>query len=301
MQIKIRRMTLSDFILNHFYRIRFWFFRNFWRSKLSNSSSRNKEGWDITFEDEFDEVSWNKSGTNKKWKIGEGWGSFHHSKPNVYYGPPELVPNSSCAKFTVKYNPKEFDRQGEHYKIPFEVSLLSTQKSFKQQYGRWECRCTFPKEPWTWPAFWTWGSTWPPEIDIWEPRGGKDGKRIGRNMINLHFGKTEDGTKGSSKGWPYWIEKEPTGKFHEFVCIWTPDKIEIYTDGIKIYRFTLKETLKWFNAETALQWIVINHSLSAGFTTEDAIPPAEWEDHILPKDYTSEFLVDYIRTYKNKE
>lgn len=287
MQIKIRRMTLTDLILNYFYRVRFWFFRNFCKKKLSNQSPTYKEGWDITFEDEFNEVSWGKSESDK-WLIGEGWGLFHPDKPNVWYGPPELIENSSCAKFSVKYNPRLFPddyRTGNPILIPGEVSLLSTQKSFKQQYGRFECRFTLPQEPYTWPAFWTWGSTWPPEIDIWEPRGGDDGSLIGRNVINLHYGKTSDGTKSSSRGWKYWITRKPkAGKFHELACEWGPDKIEVFQDGIKVYRFTLKETLEWFNAETAKQWIVINHSVQASFSPDE--------------NYHSEFLVDYIRAYK---
>ena len=95
-------------------------------------------------------------GSGKKWKIGEGWGAFHPDKMNVYYGPPEIIPNTSTAKFTVKHKPKTFVYQGQDVEIPFQVSLLSSQKSFKQQYGRWECRCTIPFNPWVWPAFWMW-------------------------------------------------------------------------------------------------------------------------------------------------
>ena len=66
------------------------------------------------------------------------------------------------------------------------VSSLS-QKSFKQQYGRFECRMTIPHEKYVWPAFWMWGSTWPPEIDVHELYGGKDGKKAGRQEMGLHY------------------------------------------------------------------------------------------------------------------
>jgi len=302
-QIIIRRMTLGDFISNIFFKIRFWFYRNFYKIKLKNSSPINKEGWELTFEDEFDIETWSPSGDNTKWKIGEGWGAFHPDKPNVYYGAPEIIPNSSLAKFTVKYNPKTFSndqRTGNPITIPFEVSLISSQKSFKQQYGRFECRMTLPFDKAAWPAFWTWGSTWPPEIDILESTGGMDGKNVGKNKFNLHYGFTKDNTKDSLRGWGIWVQKKPATMFHEFVCIWSDKKIELFTNGIKVFRITNKKTLNWFNVETAKQWVVVNHSLQNGFTTEDANPPAQWENHILPKNYTSEFLVDYVRVYKNK-
>jgi len=285
MQIKIKSMTLLDLIINIFYRVRFWFYRNFYKKKLKNSSSTEKDGWNITFKDDFDKETWSTSGENTKWVIGEGWGLFHPNKLNTYYGAPEIISNTSTAKFTVKHNPRTFNWEGKDLSIPFETSLLSTQLSFKQRYGRWECRCTIPFEPTVWPAFWMWGSTWPPEIDVFEFMNGSEGKKAGIQAINLHFGTDVDGNRSNMGGWEICIQKKPEVKFHEFVCVWSPDKIEFITDGIKVMRFTLKETLEWFNKNTAEMWVIISHSIQS-----DIIPN---------QDFTSEFLVDYIRVYKN--
>ena len=213
MQIIIRRMTLTDLIFNIFYKIRFWFYRNFRKKKLKNISPANKPGLELTFDDDFNKVSWSTT-SDTKWLSREGWGSFHPDKTSVHYGPPELLYGTSYAKFTVKYNPRTFPddhRTGNPITIPFEVSLLSTQKSFKQQYGRFECRCTIPFDPGVWPAFWMWGSTWPPEIDVFELYGNKDGKSAGKQCINLHYGHDEDGTRSSTKSWDVWVQKKPKG------------------------------------------------------------------------------------------
>lgn len=290
-QITIRRMTLTDLILNIFFKIRFWFYRNFYKKKLKNISPLEKENLEITFEDDFNEKSWGKASEHKKWGIGEGWGIFHPDKTSVYYGEPTLNLDST-ATFTVKHNPKTFPddhRTGNPITIPFEVSLLSTQKSFRQQYGRWECRCTIPFDPGVWPAFWMWGSTWPPEIDVFELYGNKDGKTAGKQKMAMHFGSDDQGNRSSTRAWGVWIEKKPKKvappKFHEFVCEWSPDKIEFTTNGVKIMRFTHKKTLEWFNANIAQMWVVVNHSIQ--------------EKYEYSEDYTSEFLVDYVRVYKN--
>jgi beta-glucanase (GH16 family) len=252
---------------------------------------------ELTFSDHFYEKSWGNNEEGFQWIVGEGWGVFHPDKPNVWYGPPQTTKEPyGNAKFTAKYNPKTFSddgKTGNPITIPFEVSLLSSCVSFKQQYGRFECRCTIPHDRGVWPAFWLWGSTWPPEIDVFELWGGKDGKRAGIQKPDLHYGVVEDGTKGSIPRNPVRVERKDENKhwsqyFHEFAVEWTPTKIKFITDGVTIMRFTGKKELEWFNKDTAKMWMVINHSI------EEAMVDSNEEN------YYSEFLVDYIRAYQWK-
>jgi beta-glucanase (GH16 family) len=292
-QIIVRRMTLSDFIINTFYKVRFWYYRNFATHMLSSSSFKTKDNLELVFDDDFKKVSWGNSDENQKWVIGEGWGIFHPDKPEVYYGAPELAKDTllpSFARFTVKHNPRTFpddQRTGQPITIPFEVSLLSTNFSFKQQYGRFECRCTIPHDNGVWPAFWLWGSTWPPEIDVFEFFGKKNGKDSYTQEINLHYGDVNEGTKGNLHGWKFRVEKDGENKFHEFCVDWKPNKIEFITDGVRVFRFTNKETLEWFNMEIAKMWIVVNHSINVDYF------------NLNDTTYYSEFLVDYVRAYKH--
>lgn len=292
-QIYVRNVPITDYFLNIFYKIRFGFYRKFYKKKLKNTSSKNKKDKILTFNDDFDKVSWGYSDTEQPWILGEGWGSFHPDKPTVYYGEPKLIKNTSLAKFTVEYKPKTFPddfKTGKPITIPFKVSLISTPISFKQQYGRFECRCTIPYDRGAFPAFWLWGSTWPPEIDVFELNGGEDGKRAGIQKPDLHWGIVEEGSK---KSLPKWVVKiddiSNKNKFHEFAVEWTPTKIKFITDGVTIMRFTGKKELEWFNKDIAKMWIVVNHSIN--FSNEI---------YITEKDtnYYSEFLVDYVRAYK---
>jgi len=286
-------MTLSDLILNVFYKVRFWSYRKIFKWKLKNNSPENKEGLDLTFVDEFDEISWGTKSENKKWIIGEAWGAFHPRKDIIYYGPPELIEGTSCTKFTLKYNPKTFPPSSltdEPVTIPFQNSLISSHYSFRQQHGQFECRCTIPYDKGVWPAWWMYGNGWPPEIDIFELYGGKDGKTSGIQCINLHYGKNDQpGTRGSTRSWDVKIDTiKNKNAFHEFTLKWTDKKIECFTDGIKIYRYTRKEILdKWFNDDANMQ-LLVNHGMDMKTVGRNET------------DYYSEFLVDYVRAYKKK-
>lgn len=289
-QLIIRRMTASDLAWNIFYKFRFWFYRNFFSRKLRRISALEKEGWINTFNDDFDEISWSDDLT-KKWHVNLNYAQFHPNYPFTYDGPPELVRGTSCARFSVMYDPKTFDDDkitGNPITISFRKSMIKTNYSFKQQYGRFESRCQIPYDRGVWPAFWLFGHPYPPEIDVFELSGGRDGSTAGVQQINLHYGEPSERPWQMMKAWKVKIsDPEPIGLLHEFALEWSPGKIEIFTDNVKIFRYTRKEILdKWFNLDTSELWLVQNHSIDSAIIKQ--------EDKL----YYSEYLVDYVRAYK---
>jgi beta-glucanase (GH16 family) len=233
-------------------------------------------------------LSW---GDNKKCHVGEHWGVFHPDKLSVYYGAPELRDNS-CAAFAIKHKPKEFihPKTKEKIIIPKEIGILSSALSHRQRYGRFECRMKIPTDKYIWPAFWMWGETWPPEIDVIEAYGGKDGKESCKQEINLHFGSNGD-NHSSMKAWSVKVDsaKKFGDNFHEYVLDWYEDKLIMYTDGIKIFQYSRKDLLdKWFNVDNCNMWIVIGTGLVENSEVRD------------DPNFYSEVLVDYIRAYKHK-
>jgi len=286
--MKIRRLTVKDFIKNICLKTRFDFYRAFEPHKLSTISPLLKPGYTLTFFDNFHKKSWGSITDKEKWIVGEGWGAFHPQNQICYFDEPEI--RNSEGIFSVKYKPKEFEFEGKKIVIPFAVSWLSSLMSYKQQYGRFECRMTLPKEKGTWPAFWLWGPTWPPEIDVIEAYGRKDGKSIINQEINLHY-RFDDNIKSQMRAWKIKVDNYDENlneRYHEFVVEWRPNIIEFYTDGIKVFEYTNPEVLKTFNLENLTQHIVINHNLQRF----SYIKPEEYEN------YYSEFKVDYIRAYK---
>ena len=279
-------LSLIDRMYNIYLKSKFYTIRTLFPNLLNNNSDFNKKGWLNTFNDDFDKISWNND-RNKKWGVGEHWGSFNNNNKSIYFAPPKEI-KDSCAVMTIEYKPKSFNNNGERITIPFAASWLSSNKTFRQKHGRFECRMTLPMEKWTWPAFWTWGPSWPPEIDVIEAYGRKDGKDVVNQEINLHWGNRDDGTKSSLRAWKIQVDnwdENLNERFHEFAVEWDEDKIDFFTDGIHVFRFRNKKILdEFFNKGP--QWVLVNHNIQ-GWN----IPSSEREN------YYSEFLVDYVRVY----
>ena len=311
-QIIIKRMTLSDWIVTYFGRLKYGFRARFHKNKLRNHSPVNKEGYVLTFEDDFDAVSWSrKQAEPRLWGIGEHWGSFHPKNGRSWWTEPIFNGDSTISCVTRK-QPKEFYRKeegGYWYSncnnfdpvetliVPYSVGGLSTghrntenQTIFKQQYGRWECRCRVPAIQGVRSAYWMWGSTWTPVIYVFEIDGRKD---HANQKINLHFGMNEnvdhDGKYehrqlGSTLG-----AKRREGKWQEFVLEWTPKHIKMITDGVTIFRCSNKEILKWYNDDIAQMWVLIYQAVIG----DDVGEPDE-------NGIISSFDIDYVRVYEKE-
>ena len=281
--LKPKRMSFKDWVVNIYLKFRWNIIRWFSNIHKNNESLEIKKGFDLTFSDYFNKVNWDRFGEDK-WKIGEHWGLVHPRKLNVWYGEP-LFENGKT-KFICKYNPREFTINGEKHIIPFKVSLLSSAKWFRQQYGRFECRMQLPDVPHSWPAFWLWGPTWPPEIDVIEAYGRNTGKQAIYQEPQLWWGEKYGGHK-SARPWMWKLGKRSdlNNRFWEFAVEWSPNKIEWFTNGIKVWKITNKKILNNY-FQNGPMWIVINNSIR-NYSKHD-------------QDYWSEFEVDYIRAYQFK-
>jgi len=100
-----------------------------------------KEGWTLTFNDEFNDTVLDKS----KWQDFFYWGGRNYDKDIVYYGPDQF--EFSDSSLLIKAEKKELSPG-----IPYVSGLLDGNKSFKQRYGFFEIRCKNPKGTGFWPA-----------------------------------------------------------------------------------------------------------------------------------------------------
>ena len=312
MQIIVRKMTLWDWICNHFYIFRYKFYAKCWKKKLKNNSPLEKKGLRLTFNDDFDEISWSRKQTDtwRKWGIGEHWGSFHPRNGRSHWVEPVFNGDSTISCQT-RYEPKTFYRkEGSNYwyrskpkeyveekVVPYSVGGLSTAHKngegdniFKQQYGRWECRCRVPAVKGIRSAYWMWGSTWPPEIDVFEVDGRPDHSD---QKINFHYGVNED-TDGDG------VKEHPSlgswrganvlpGEWQEFTMVWEPHRIKLITDGITVFRLSNKKILKWYNDDIAKMWVCVYQAV----ISDDVAEPDE-------NGIYSSFDIDYVRMYEKE-
>ena len=106
-------------------------------------------------------------------------------------------------------------------------------------YGRFEIRAKMPKGDVMWPALWTLGTNiaqigWPRcgEIDLLE--------MVGANRITGNFHYAINGAHVSSNFGGRMIPTADTD-FHTYTLDWTPDRINLYADGIRYTGFDVKK------------------------------------------------------------
>lgn len=166
------------------------------------------------------------------------------------------------------------------------------------KYGMFEVRCKFPTEHGTWPAWWM--SNGADEIDIFEfeadkPHelttnliescGGNDiptsaGYVIDYNSpCNLNLYPNDDYKESCQK--KHLFERNLTNEFHTYTVVWTPNRYTYYIDGREL-RTETRYVDNGCEQKFRLNLGVTGNNGQVGFQY-------------------AEFLVDYIRIYKQKD
>ncbi len=277
-------------LLNGYYWCRFYYKakKGYFNKDFSNQPT--KDGWIITFQDEFE-------GSEIVWDIPGGWNKWYSEKtlhePNVT---PTL---NSLDCIEVKDNQLHlYTKKNENYPkssdYPLKTGLLNSgydcrvPKGFEQQYGYYETSCKVPPNGSTfWPAFWLYGNVWPPEIDIFEfmsigdvdtdhskgismtTHWGTPGKK-GMKGVATQLGRTLRNFLGTSVNFDE--------HFHIYACKWEWNYIEWYIDNVAVYRTT-------YNIPDNKMSVVINNGAKVGMLPKD---------EQMPQD----FIINYVRVYE---
>lgn len=252
--------------------------------KAKHETLNTKEGWTLSFEDNFDSLN------TKKWRLGQPWGEYHPGNPHQYYSREMISTDSGLLHLRGCYRPKQFASGDSQILIPYAVGLMNTDISFQQKYGYFEIRSKNPKGPATWPAFWLTGAhKWPPEIDIFEMYGKKTGKTIHNQYATIHYGISDTKSRG------YMSKKinlpdNTDSEFHTYACEWTPDYIKFITDGKTVAYIRMNQRLRaWMDDEMV---VIINNSFDAAY-----LPDNESEGSAI----TNDFVVDWVRVWTKNE
>jgi len=269
--------NIYTMLLNGFYYMRFYLINK----KLFSNPSINsviKSGWKLTFNDEFE-------GTEIDWTKWNQW----YSK-NTMHKPDSIACENKLECIEVKdgyLHLKTDDNPDSDYKL--KSGLLSSHpydgRFFSQQYGYFEIRCKPPKQGLKfWPAFWLYGETWPPEIDIFEFMSDSDiGKDYTKGItFTTHWGPS--GKKGMGSFLGTQLGRELNSKidwskgFHTYACKWEWNYIEWYIDNVAVYRTS-------YNVPDNKMFIVVNNGGVLGNLPKLSELPAD-------------FVVDYVRVYE---
>ncbi|MDB4533735.1 glycoside hydrolase family 16 protein [Vicingaceae bacterium] len=228
-----------------------------------------KEGWELTFNDEFNAKKLNYT----KWQDNYYWGGRFNEGGINYYGTEQFQFSDSSLIIVAE---KKKAPNGMDY-----VSgMIDCNQSFAQQYGYFEIRSKLPKSVGLLPAFWlVTKEEWPPEIDIYEIYTNE------RNIIktNQHFlGRKK---KKGMQPKRYNTKKDGADDFHVYAVEWSRKKIRWFYDNKRIK--TSRKGRKYFSYKMHM---IINSQLSDenGMDLKNGIFPNYYE-------------IDYVRAYKKKE
>lgn len=255
-----------------------------WSNHLLNKyityqSPREKKGWELTFEDNFDSIDRNK------WRLGQPWGYYHDASLHQYHDEHMVQSENGCLILKGEYKPKSFRHRDSDLVIPYAIGLINSDISFMQKYGYFEVRCKNPAGPATWPAFWLTGAhKWPPEIDIFEMYGKSTGHRIHQQIASIHFGVNETRSRATLVR-KIQLTRDTDSLFHVYACEWTSKRIRFYTDGILVRQQRIHKRLRPFMDDEMV--IILNNGFEAKYLK------------YLPEPFKgNRFVVDYIRVYK---
>ena len=227
-----------------------------------------KEGWELTFNDEFNDGKLDYS----KWQDHYDWGGRVNIDGLTYYGADQF--QFSYSSLIIVAEEKEV-KEG----VQYTSGMLDCNQSFKQQYGYFEIRSKNPKGTGCWPAFWLVSTEdWPPEIDIYEFYTNSP------DLIKTnHHWKNRRGKKKAQPKQVRMKESAAEG-FHTYAVEWTNRKIRWFYDNKRVK--TSRRGMKYLKYKLH---IIINNEISdmKGMKLEDAVFPNYFE-------------IDYVRAYKRK-
>ncbi len=187
-----------------------------------------REGWALTFFDEFDGGKLDYD----KWMPKDPWGVERNGELQGYWLKAFHL-SDGILKIRCEDTPTFYDGQKREYRS----GMMTTHGKFSQKYGRFEIRCKVPAGQGLWPAFWMLADkplSWPPEIDILEILG-EDPDRI---YLSHHWVNPED-PKGDSESITAEIDGPDFSKeFHTFALEWQKDEMRWYIDGIEKHSTT---------------------------------------------------------------
>ena len=227
-----------------------------------------KEGWELTFNDEFNA----KKIDYKVWQNYYYWGGRSNKGGITYYGEDQFQFTDSSLVIVA-------EKKVSKKELAYTSGMIDCNKSFKQQYGYFEIRSKNPKGTGSWTAFWLVSTEkWPPEIDVYEFYT-KEPKRI---TTNQHWLNKKEKKNMQPKS--YKMKVDASEGFHTYAVEWTQKKIKWFYDGRKIK--TSRRGVKYL---TYKMHIIINNEISniKGMDLSKAIFPNYFE-------------IDYVRVYKRK-
>jgi hypothetical protein len=233
----------------------------------------NLDGYQRTFDDEFDDLSVSATGPGTRW--------FTATKEN--FGDARFVEQKDGFPFTVEKGILRIEaaKKAGVWQSGIIASVNPKGQGFSQKYGYFEMRAKFPKSRGMWPAFWLLGQ---PALT--------DKKRTNIEIdVVEHYGELPNAINSTMHLWP--ANGKHTGKgdfiaapgltdeFHNYGVFVDETNVIWYFDGVEIQRQKTPEEAK------VPLYMIVNLAMGGGWPIDKAVSP-------------SYMYVDYVRAYAKR-
>ncbi|MBN2443192.1 MAG: family 16 glycosylhydrolase [Spirochaetales bacterium] len=216
--------------------------------------------WQLVFQDEFDGNQLDTS----KWSTDYPWGHTHNHR--AYTDPANVRVENGLLRIMAENRrhpdaPDGIRRDDFGWlSLDYTSGCVTTSGKFHTDHGYMEARLKLPPTKGFWPAFWTLGDGWPPEIDILEFLSSVQT----RFYTNYHWSIPQSGS--------HFVEHngvDLTNNFHVFAVEWDSSHMTWYFDGSEIARYTGSNCSQAVN-----QYILLN--LAVGGWEADPDSTTSW-------------------------
>ncbi|MCL4507219.1 MAG: glycoside hydrolase family 16 protein [Chloroflexi bacterium] len=272
----------------------------------------NPANWLLTFSDEFNGTSLDRSKWQTKYAYDSGHGDRSNNDEQEWYVDDAQTVGSGILTITTKQGCLAINR-AENYApydcalYPYTSGLISSQYSFAQKYGYFEARMKIPAGQGFWPAFWLlpqpsplpltspWPDAsvfWPPEVDIMENKGNATSTVYMTNLYSGDYpfpgsitntwafgGINTSNTQGDAIDY--------SQGFHSFGVDWEPDQLVWYIDGTA--RYTTTQYIPPGSFSPGKMYVLANLAVGGSF-------PGNADGTTV---FPNTLQIDYIRVYQN--
>lgn len=242
----------------------------------ASAAPPSAKGYAMTFEDNFTATALDTT----KWSYNYPWGTTHNHMANMQSSQVTLSGgylNLKAEAFRSIWDPWGAWNEGFNKYINYDYTSGAIHTSGKYNFtrGYMEARIKMPAAQSTWPAFWTLGSGWPPEIDVMEVKGSRT-----QYLFNYHYGP--DYTQHQSFGGQY-NGADLSATFNTYGCEWTQNEMIFYFNDVQVARYWQPTPI----SQATNMYMLLNLAVGG------------WAPDPVASDYPATMQVDWVRVYQS--